>query len=64
MLNYYELDDLRDADWAALTREEPERPPDRRRPPALTPAVDEPNQYRACEVEVRASNELRKSVPR
>lgn len=63
-MNYDELGDLREADCGALSLDAPERPPDRRRRPAPTPAAEEPNQYRASEVEVRASNQLRKSVHR
>jgi hypothetical protein len=40
-MNYDELGDLREADWGALARDMPERPPDRRRPPAPTPASEE-----------------------
>ena len=56
-MNYDELGDLREADWGALMRDAPERPPDRRRPPALMPAVEERNR---CEERDRAGYRARR----
>ena len=49
-MNYdNELGDLREADWGALATDARERPPDRRRRPAPSPAVEERNRREARE---------------